>query len=593
MKGKKFLFSLGVFISVGVLVLSFSCTQSFSLNELIDGPDGRSLLVTPNSAQLLIAGSLTIEAAGGIPPYTYTITSGPGTMNGNIYTATSEPGVVTIMVKDKVGSHEEVILTVVDTMPVSPPGTETDVDYFISTPPSGGVSAIVGDPISAQFIITNQGSDAGSATIHWTAFMSADTVYNAGDLVVDTGSVAQLGAAGVSGGITIDSGTWTAAGNWYLLIRVQATDEVNTTNNIRASSTVYSVTLSSPTQPDYKPSDLTMYSPFVTSGSPVQERFNLVNIGSVGGQDVAWKVYASLDTVLNIPGDIELGDGTVGLLNSGQSISGIPLLGATWPPDQGAYYLIVSTAAGDESHPGDYAVSAGTYTISTPPNYAIENVTYPLDAEVGKPISGGFTIRNVGSGNGKKILSWQVLLSYDMGLSVDDLSIGSGIFGPLASGGSVHVLASNLVPANWPNHGRCYVLIRIQADDDGNSVNDLYRSPLTELYIYDEEGSVPNGTANDGKGPQIGTIMPSQALGPLKLGQTLVVRGWLDNMPNNEGWDTYSVVLGLGVTAISTYASWTANEDICDVYLWNEINGQFISTANASYREPADRKSVV
>jgi hypothetical protein len=585
MKNKGIVKTAYLLVLVLMLVEFHSCTQSFNLADLADGPDGKALTVSPTASLVQINDSILIEASGGIPPYAYTITSGGGTINDNVYTASDTPETVIIQIADKVGSIQESVLTVVTATYLDPPDPSVDVDYYVSTPPAGGVSAALGDPVSGTFIVSNQGSDAGVSTVYWYAYVSTDVIYNAGDSLVDSGSLAALAAAG-NAGITIDDGNWDTAGNWYLVIRLQAADEFNTANNLRASTSVYSVYPESPTAPDYRPSDITMYSPFVTSGSPVQESFNLSNLGSVGVQNVTWTAYASLDSELSIDVDTVLGNSLVGPLGAGGFLPGIPLLGANWPSVQGNYFLIVKAESTDESPTGDYAVSAGTFTLSEPPDYAIQTVTYPLSAEAATAVSGGFNIRNTGGGKGTKILSWEVFLSYDPGLSGDDLSIGAGTSGPLAAGVSIQVLADDLDYENWPSYGRCYVLIRIQADDDSNTANNSYVSAVTELFVNDSEGQAQDGSSNDGSGPITGVISPSQNLGVLRLGQTLVVKGWLDPLDTSVGWDTYSITLGDGVSYVSSYASWTAGVDICFIYLWNENNLQKISQSNDSSREP-------
>ena len=117
MKCKKLFFTSSILVAFGLMAASFSCTQPFSLSDLIDGPDGRALVVSPESAQIQVGESLTIEASGGLPPYSYVIVSGDGTLSGNVYTAPLIPGVVVIKVSDKVGASQNVNLTIVNTTP--------------------------------------------------------------------------------------------------------------------------------------------------------------------------------------------------------------------------------------------------------------------------------------------------------------------------------------------------------------------------------------------------------------------------------------------------------------------------------------------
>ncbi|WP_321990855.1 hypothetical protein [Marispirochaeta aestuarii] len=467
---------------------------------------------------------------------------------------------------------------------VQPVSAGSDVDYYVSLAPSGG-SAQVGDTVSASFTARNQGTDAGSSPVEWSAYISADQVYNTGDILVDSGSFSALGSEASSASIPINEGSWPAAGNWYLLVRLQAADEVNTSNNIRASSSTYNVTDPGASDPDYKVSDISMYAPYVTSGSPVEESFSIANIGTSGSENVTWTAYASLNVVPDA-GE-EIGSGTVGPLNGGQTLSTIPTLGAVWPLTPGEYYLIIEVSASDEVNTDDYAVSAGRFTVSDPPDYEIQSVTFPLEAEVGTPITGGFAVENSGSGEGRKNISWEAFLSFDTGFSDDDLDIGSGSESPLDAGDSFPIHAEDLDISSWPAYGRCYLLLRISASDDGAPSNNAYISAPVELFVYDIEGPVPGGTANDGSGPSTGPIADTQHIGTLRPGQTLVVRGWLDSSnPLSSSWDTYAVTLASGVTTISSYALWSAADDIGELHIWDESNFEAASAITFNGREP-------
>ncbi|MGC9311885.1 MAG: hypothetical protein ACP5IA_04260 [Sediminispirochaetaceae bacterium] len=462
-----------------------------------------------------------------------------------------------------------------------------DVDYYISSPPAGGVGADLGDPVSevsAAFTVMNQGDDDGTSTVYWSAYISDDEVYNSGDDQIDSGSFGGLEDGDSHGPISIDDGTWEEAGSKYLLVRLQAADEINTANNIRASSDVYTVSDTGATEPDYIVSSISMYSPFVTAGSAVEETFTIGNIGDNGFQNITWTAYASVDSVPD--GGEEIGSGVVGPLSAGQTLTGIPTLGAVWPVSPGEYYLIIEETASDESDPGDYAVSAGKFTVSEPPDYIIETVTYPGEAEQSTPISGGFTVRNNGSGDGKKNVQWEVYASYDTGFSADDQLLGSGAFSALAAAGTRVIQPSDLTLTDWPFYGLCYILIRVEADDDGNLSNNEYISAATELYILDSEGPDNTGPPNDGSGSSNGPIANTQDIGDLHPGQTLVIRGWLDDSSSGT-YDTYAFDLQNGVTTVSTYATWTEDDDIGALYVWDEYNHQFASTDNSHYREPS------
>ena len=149
--------------------------------------------------------------------------------------------------------------------------------------------------------------------------------------------------------------------------------------------------------------------------------------------------------------------------------------------------------------------------------------------------------------------------------------------------------AADLSETLWPNYGLSYLLIRLSADDDGDSANDDYISGLTELYMLDREGPDNLGLSNDGSGSSSGPFPNTQHVGTLKRGQTLVIKAWLDDSAPSEKFDTYAfdLVEGVGVGTVSTYAEWVAADDIGALYVWDESNNEFASTSNTSFREPA------
>ena len=458
-----------------------------------------------------------------------------------------------------------------------------DIDYTVSTAPAGG-GYQVGNAISESFMIENQGGNAGSADIDWYVYSSADPFYSAGDTLIDSDSYAGgLGAGGTTG-IGVDGdlvgGTWPAAGSYYLIVRLQAADETNSSNNL-ASSGLYTISDPVATTPDYLVGGVSMYAPNVTTGSSVSETFTIQNIGSNGGNDVDWTAYASLDTIPDA-GE-EIGNGSTSALTGGSSRAGITAFGV-WPATPGSYYLIVTETAPDETlaDRNDLGISPARFTVADPPDYEVQGVSYPLEVEASTAIGGDFQIHNGGTGDGKRNIQWEAFLSYDEGFSASDLLLGSGEVGALAVGNSATIDASELDFSNWPNYGLSYLLIRISADDDGDESNDEYISPVREIYLLDSEGADNLGASNDGSGKKIGAITPSQSVGTLERGQTLVIKGWLDSFAH----DTYSFVVGAGVTSVSTFATWSSGFDSGDLYLWDELNNEFGSWDVTPNREP-------
>ena len=113
---------------------------------------------------------------------------------------------------------------------------EVGPDYAVSSPayppkvfPSGG--------FEGNFRISNA-SVAGSETINWSVYLSYDSNYGTGDTEIDSGTQAALAVGGTSGVITY-TGTWPAdPTGYYLIIILDADDELITADNVTVSPLV-------------------------------------------------------------------------------------------------------------------------------------------------------------------------------------------------------------------------------------------------------------------------------------------------------------------------------------------------------------------
>lgn len=45
-----------------------NCSQPFSISDILDGPEGKELTISPSSAQVVTNDTITFIAAGGVPP---------------------------------------------------------------------------------------------------------------------------------------------------------------------------------------------------------------------------------------------------------------------------------------------------------------------------------------------------------------------------------------------------------------------------------------------------------------------------------------------------------------------------------------------
>jgi hypothetical protein len=234
-----------IFTLLFIFIFSLtSCEQAFYLvNEVGTLENGDTVLVAPQVLSLS-PGNITVltnsttffTASGGNPPYNYTVFSGTGTINPTTgeYLAPATSGSAVVRVTDNSSVSIDAAVTIND--------ATTNVDYQITTSPVGGTIFETGTAINESFTITNLGTGAGSATVFWSAYRSADTTFSpATDSIFDSGSFGGLAASGSY--VVNVSGSWPAAsGLYYIILVLTASDDLVGGNNESASTSDFTVT---------------------------------------------------------------------------------------------------------------------------------------------------------------------------------------------------------------------------------------------------------------------------------------------------------------------------------------------------------------
>ena len=545
--------------------LWLTCAQPFSLKEVIDGPDGKALTVSLPATNLEINETVAIETSGGIPPYSYSVTSGSGSFTKNLFTAPTSPGTTRVRIADQAGNFKEVEFTVKDSYTSPPPSG--NVDYFVSAPPVGGIGVLVGSPVASAFSITNQGTEGGVSIVRWWAYISSDQVFDSGDTLADSGSFAALPSNATAASIPVDSGTWSSVGNWYLLVRVQADDEVDTTNNLAYSAPFY---VRAASGVDYVVSDVSRNFPIVAALTSVSESFTVKNIGATSGtQDIVWTAYASLDTVPS-SGE-EIGSGTIpGGLAAGMSHTGVAIIPAAWPSAGGNYYHIVKSDANDEPNLGDYAYNSGTFSVNRPPDYVIVSAQLKAMSDggnVGETLSsaGGsapsFYIKEQAGNMGLKTIDWKVYASSDTVIGTGDALVASGSIAPLAGG------ATTASPIQFDGTlpltpGAQYYLIQIASADDSDQSNNTLISPLT--YYWKTSGNVEVDTTQD---DTVGNQAEEYYI-KLNPSDTVTINAAMDILNYS---DLFRVYTGPSTASLDIDLKWSTGTDALDFYLSKNV----------------------
>lgn len=358
----------------------------------------------------------------------------------------------------------------------SPP---PQIDYIVTGIESAGGTPDAGSSFSETFAIENQLAESGSATVYWAAYLSATdaTIDPLSDDVLATGEIAALAGTATSTNISI-SGAWPAdpGTDYYLLVRVSASDDVDTTNNVSASGVFqlqypdvnYSVT-----------GPLTSPGATAVGGDAFSEQFEIVNGGTdAGSEQVFWTVYVSTDAALG--GDTTVDFGSISALatGSGQTVS----YTGTWPTSPGHYYVIAEVTAADDVDTSDDWVATSTSTevtgVASDVDYALDTLDNTGTLTGGGPLTGTFEFSNVGTTDGSETIAWKIYVSDDQTLGGGDTEVASDHESPLVAGNSSGSVSFS---GTWPSQDADYYLLAsLSANEDGNIVNNTgWAGPFT------------------------------------------------------------------------------------------------------------------
>jgi hypothetical protein len=357
---------------------------------------------------------------------------------------------------------------------------ENGVQTVIAAP-----TGVAGSPIAgASFTLINSGLAAGTQTITWRAYVSANAILDSGDMLVSSGSHAGI-AVGSPIGIGI-TGNWPpgTSGTRFIIVEISSADDTSLANNVNASA---AITVTAPDVRYRIPAGGVTNTPPNIAGGTINGSFSLNNFGSAAGtQTVFWTAYVSTDPTNTI-------DVSAKVVDSGTHLpvvaGGSPaqVFHGTWPATPGTYYLKVSIAAADDTTSGDDSMASAA-VITTVPDYDVPLVTYPGSAMAGRALSGTFTLHNGGSANGTKTVNWTVFVSTDAVLDAGDTAVAAGTWVPLNAGFSQLGIPFS---GTWPSAtGIFFLIVKAAAADDSNSTNDTGASVPISVVAPDVNYSV-------------------------------------------------------------------------------------------------------
>ena len=280
-----------------------------------------------------------------------------------------------------------------------------------------------------SFTVSNTGEwDAGKSAV--LVYLSSDDKYSYNDLrlaSVQLGALAKGAATEQTVNVSIAD---KQVGNWYLLIQLDANNqlsELNKGNNLKAIP----VTVVQSPLPDLTINAVSTDS-VLTSGQPMKIKTVVANIGKNATRSDKWSdtYYLSSSTVLNRNAAIQLGSKThVGTLAVGSEYTSEASF--TIPSNvQGNYVLFAVTDAADaivEEDENNNAKGIPVFingSADTPADLQIASVSAPGNIKAGEDVTITYKIENVGEYAAAANLHDVIYLSKDDKWDLNDVMVG-------------------------------------------------------------------------------------------------------------------------------------------------------------------------
>lgn len=143
--------------------LSATATSTVTVNP--------ALVISPSAISLSVNGSLTFSASGGVPPRVFSILSGSGVINSGsgFYTAPATTGTATVRVTDSLGTTADSVITLTQTLGITPAAVTMAVNNSTTFSAVGGVAPFT-------YSILSGGGSINSSSGAFTAPATAGTV---------------------------------------------------------------------------------------------------------------------------------------------------------------------------------------------------------------------------------------------------------------------------------------------------------------------------------------------------------------------------------------------------------------------------------
>lgn len=293
----------------------------------------RPLTLSPVSVDVYISTSSTFTASGGVPPYTYSLTTGTvlGSINTTtgLYTAPVTIGKDTVTVQDSTGSTVSSAVNIINPRAIS---TYTLKDFVVNS----GVNVVAKAPVTGSFKVNSPVN--GTNGMFWNILCTSGGFP---DTVIDSGTIsAGVITQGVDYTVSF-SGNWPErVGSYILVLNAYFVGASTTITPI--SSTTYHAAQGV----DYRIKQIVCDFTYAASGSPATISIQIENIGDNGTAGITWQAYLSADDNIGSD-DILISSGST------SSVSNLTpetvLVNCIWP-SAGDYILYARISSSDDNN---------------------------------------------------------------------------------------------------------------------------------------------------------------------------------------------------------------------------------------------------
>ncbi|MCM0593810.1 MAG: CARDB domain-containing protein [Gloeotrichia echinulata DEX184] len=353
------------------------------------------------------------------------------------------------------------------------------------TAASAPATAVLGEGISVNWTVKNQGTLAAAGTWYDSVYLSDDTTLDASDLAVSSGTGQSPldvdNTYSSSRNIVIPN---TTIGSKYLLFVTDAGGqklERDETNNLQAVPIIL-------TAPDLVVTAANTSVSAATWGESIQATWTVTNQGTVvAAANWADQIYLSDDLTL---------DGTDRFITSLSAASQAPLaaggnytqnLQITIPTNSGtgSKYLLFVADANDAQGETDNSnnVKATAITIKAP-DLAVSAATIPTSAALNETVAVSWTVTNQGDGTASADWYDYVYISNDQVLDNSDTSLTyrwAGNDTPLTAGSS-YTATQNITIPNVGT-GNKYLLFVADRDNNQSESNETNNVKAVQIDV--------------------------------------------------------------------------------------------------------------